>query len=68
MAAEAKSDLRSSQAKGDPNNIKVGLRCRPLSKMELGLGEESIAEFSPPQLCMAARSKWPGLQQPGWAA
>ena len=68
MAAEAKSDLRSSQAKGDPNNIKVGLRCRPLSKMELGLGEESIAEFSPPQLCMTAWSKWPGLQQPVWAA
>ena len=42
----------NSQSKGDPNNIKVGLRCRPLSKMELGLGEESIAEFSPPQLCM----------------
>ena len=52
MAEEAKSELRSSQAKGDPNNIKVGLRCRPLSKMELDLGEESVAEFAPPQLCL----------------
>ena len=40
------------QSKGDPNNIKVGVRCRPLSKTELGMGEDPIVEFQPPQLCL----------------
>ena len=43
----------SGQQKGDPNNIKVGVRCRPLSKTELGMDEQSIVEFQPPQLCLA---------------
>ena len=53
----------ASQTKGDPNNIKVGVRCRPMSKTEVGMGEESIVEFSPPQLCMTNPAPEKGQQE-----
>ena len=40
------------QSRGDPNNIKVGVRCRPLSKTELGMNEETIVQFSGTSICL----------------
>ena len=41
------------QTRGDPNNIKVGVRCRPLSKTELGLNESTIVQFSGNSICLS---------------
>ena len=38
--------------RGDPNNIKVGVRCRPLSKTEIGLNESEIVQFSGNSICI----------------
>ena len=40
------------QSRGDPNNIKVGVRCRPLSKTEKGLNESEIVQFSGTSICL----------------
>jgi hypothetical protein len=40
------------QQRGDPNNIKVGVRCRPLSKTETGMNENVIVQFSGNQICL----------------
>ena len=40
------------QSRGDPNNIKVGVRCRPLSKTELSMNEETIVQFSGNSICL----------------
>ena len=41
-----------SLRKGARNNVKVGVRCRPLSKYELELEQESIVEFTPTEVCL----------------
>ena len=46
------SAMAAPQAKGDPNNIKVGVRVRPLNKTEKGMGEDVICEFSGNSICM----------------
>ena len=48
--AKALASGASPQVRGDPNNIKVGVRCRPLSSMETGIGEEVIVQFSGNQI------------------
>jgi hypothetical protein len=40
------------QDRGDPNNIKVGVRCRPLSKTELSENEQEIVQFSATSVCL----------------
>ena len=40
------------QTRGDPNNVKVGVRCRPMSKTELGMGESPIVQFSGTSICL----------------
>ena len=40
------------KGRGDRNNIKVGVRCRPLSNYELELEQESIVEFTDTEICI----------------
>jgi len=40
------------QARGDPNNIRVGVRCRPLSGSEKEQHEEVIVKFSGNSICL----------------
>ena len=46
------SAIAAPQAKGDPNNIKVGVRCRPLSTSEKEKNEETITQFSGTDICL----------------
>ena len=43
---------KAPQTRGDPNNIKVGVRCRPLSNTEKGLNESEIVQFSGNSICV----------------
>ena len=40
------------QTRGDPNKIKVGVRCRPLSNTEKGLDQEVIVQFAGTDICL----------------
>ena len=50
------------QSRGDPNNIKVGVRCRPLNGTEKELNENTIVQFSGNKICISNPS--PGAGEP----
>ena len=50
------------QVRGDPNKIKVGIRCRPLSSTEKDMEQQVITQFSGTSICLTNPS--PGNGEP----